>query len=41
MALDLIAAKKIQVHDMLTHKFPLSKYQEMIEVNVKKKLTGQ
>jgi threonine dehydrogenase-like Zn-dependent dehydrogenase len=36
MALDLIAAKKIQVHDMLTHKFPLSKYQEMIEVNVKK-----
>jgi (R,R)-butanediol dehydrogenase/meso-butanediol dehydrogenase/diacetyl reductase len=36
MALDLISSKKIQVDDMLTHKFPLSKYRELIEVNVKK-----
>ena len=36
MALDLIASKKIKVDDMLTHKFPLEKYTEMIEVNLKK-----
>lgn len=36
MALDLISSKKIQVDDMLTHKFPLEKYRELIEVNVKK-----
>lgn len=36
MALDLIASNKIKVDDMLTHKFPLEKYREMIEVNLKK-----
>ena len=36
MALDLISSKKIQVDDMLTHKFPLEQYRELIEVNVKK-----
>jgi threonine dehydrogenase-like Zn-dependent dehydrogenase len=36
MALDLISSKKIQVDDMLTHKFPLGKYRELIEVNVNK-----
>ncbi len=36
MALDLIASKKVQVEDMLTHKFPLEKYREMIEVNLQK-----
>jgi threonine dehydrogenase-like Zn-dependent dehydrogenase len=36
MALDLIASKKIRVEDMLTHKFPLEKYRELIEVNVNK-----
>ncbi len=36
MALDLIASQKIQVDDMLTHKFPLEKYREMIEVNLRK-----
>ena len=36
MALDLLSSKKIQVDNMLTHKFPLEKYRELIEVNVKK-----
>ncbi len=36
MALDLISSRKITVEDMLTHKFPLSQYRELIEVNVKK-----
>jgi len=36
MALDLISSKKIQVDNMLTHKFPLEKYRELIEVNLKK-----
>lgn len=36
MALDLIASQKIKVDDMLTHKFPLEKYREIIEVNLKK-----
>lgn len=36
MAIDLISSKKIQVEDMLTHKFPLEKYRELIEVNVNK-----
>ncbi|HUN56284.1 MAG TPA: alcohol dehydrogenase catalytic domain-containing protein [Smithella sp.] len=36
IALDLIASKKIQVDDMLTHKFPLEKFREMIEVNLSK-----
>ena len=36
MAIDLISSQKIQVDDMLTHKFPLEKYRELIEVNVKK-----
>jgi (R,R)-butanediol dehydrogenase/meso-butanediol dehydrogenase/diacetyl reductase len=36
MALDLISSRKIRVDDMLTHKFPLEKYRELIEVNVNK-----
>ena len=28
--------KKVRVDDMLTHKFPLEQYRELIEVNVKK-----
>jgi threonine dehydrogenase-like Zn-dependent dehydrogenase len=36
MAIDLISSQKIQVDNMLTHKFPLEKYRELIEVNVKK-----
>jgi threonine dehydrogenase-like Zn-dependent dehydrogenase len=36
MAIDLISSKKIQVDNMLTHKFPLEKYRELIEVNIKK-----
>ena len=36
MAIDLISSKKIQVDNMLTHKFPLKKYRELIEVNVNK-----
>jgi (R,R)-butanediol dehydrogenase / meso-butanediol dehydrogenase / diacetyl reductase len=36
MALDLISSKKVRVDDMITHKFPLGKYREMIEVNVNK-----
>ncbi|MRR17421.1 MAG: alcohol dehydrogenase [Deltaproteobacteria bacterium] len=36
MALDLISSGKITVEDMLTHKFPLAQYREMIEVNVNK-----
>jgi L-iditol 2-dehydrogenase len=36
MALDLIASQKIHVDDMLTHKFSLEKYREMIEVNLRK-----
>jgi threonine dehydrogenase-like Zn-dependent dehydrogenase len=36
MAIDLIASKKIKVEDMLTHKFPLEKYRELIGVNIKK-----
>ena len=36
VALDLIGSGKIRVEDMLTHKFPLQKYREMIEVNVNK-----
>ena len=36
MALDLISSRKIKVEDMLTHKFPLAQYRELIEVNVKK-----
>jgi (R,R)-butanediol dehydrogenase / meso-butanediol dehydrogenase / diacetyl reductase len=38
MALDLIASKKIQVHDMITHKFPLEKYKELIKVNINKNI---
>jgi threonine dehydrogenase-like Zn-dependent dehydrogenase len=40
IALNLIASKKIQVDDMLTHKFPLEKYREMIEVNLSKEANG-
>ncbi len=36
MALDLMVSRKICVEDMLTHKFPLAQYRELIEVNVKK-----
>ncbi len=36
MALDLLSSKKIRVDDMLTHKFPLEQYRELIEVNLKK-----
>jgi (R,R)-butanediol dehydrogenase / meso-butanediol dehydrogenase / diacetyl reductase len=36
MALELISSGKVRIEDMLTHKFPLSKYREMIEVNVNK-----
>jgi threonine dehydrogenase-like Zn-dependent dehydrogenase len=36
MAIDLISSKKIQVDNMLTHKFPLEKYRELIEINLKK-----
>jgi threonine dehydrogenase-like Zn-dependent dehydrogenase len=36
MAIDLISSKKVRVDDMLTHKFPLEKYRELIEVNVNK-----
>jgi len=36
MALELIASKKVRVDDMLTHKFPLEKYREMIDVNIRK-----
>jgi len=36
MALELIANGKIRLDDMLTHKFPLEKYREMIEVNLSK-----
>jgi threonine dehydrogenase-like Zn-dependent dehydrogenase len=36
MALDLIASKKVKVDDMLTHKYPLEEYREMIEVNLRK-----
>ncbi len=36
MALDLIAKKKIRVHDMLTHKFRLPDYRNMIEANLDK-----
>jgi (R,R)-butanediol dehydrogenase/meso-butanediol dehydrogenase/diacetyl reductase len=36
MALDLISSGKIRVDDMITHKFPLEKYRELIEVNVNK-----
>jgi threonine dehydrogenase-like Zn-dependent dehydrogenase len=36
MSLDLIASGKVKVDDMLTHKFPLEKYTEMIGVNLDK-----
>jgi threonine dehydrogenase-like Zn-dependent dehydrogenase len=36
MSLELIASKKVRVDDMLTHKFPLDKYREMIDVNLNK-----
>jgi threonine dehydrogenase-like Zn-dependent dehydrogenase len=36
MAIDLISSKNILVDDMLTHKFPLEEYRELIDVNVKK-----
>ncbi len=36
MALDLIKDGKVFVEDMLTHKFPIEKYQDMIEVNLSK-----
>ncbi len=36
MALEMIGDDKIQVEDMLTHKFPLEDYRKMIEVNMNK-----
>ena len=36
MALEMIGDNKIQVEDMLTHKFPLKDYRKMIEVNMNK-----
>lgn len=36
MALEMMEEGKIQVEDMLTHKFPLEDYRKMIEVNVNK-----
>jgi (R,R)-butanediol dehydrogenase / meso-butanediol dehydrogenase / diacetyl reductase len=36
MALDLIAKKKVRVDDMLTHRFRIEDYREMIAVNVSK-----
>lgn len=36
MSLELIASGKIKVADMLTHKFPLARYRDMIEVNLNK-----
>jgi (R,R)-butanediol dehydrogenase/meso-butanediol dehydrogenase/diacetyl reductase len=35
-ALDLVAKKKVRVHDMLTHRFKLADYRDMIEVNLHK-----
>ena len=29
-------AGKVNLHDMVTHKFPLDQYQDMIEVNMRK-----
>jgi len=36
MALDMIAKKKAQVDDMLTHKFRIEDFKKMIHVNVHK-----
>ena len=36
MALDMIAKKKVEVEDMLTHTFSLEKYQQMVTVNLNK-----
>jgi threonine dehydrogenase-like Zn-dependent dehydrogenase len=36
MALDLMAKKKVQVEDMLTHTFPIENFRELIEVNMAK-----
>jgi threonine dehydrogenase-like Zn-dependent dehydrogenase len=35
-ALRFAAAGRVHLHDMVTHKFPLSRYQDMIEVNMRK-----
>ena len=36
MALEMMGEGKIQVEDMLTHRFPLQDYRKMIEVNMTK-----
>ncbi len=36
IALELLAEKKVRVDDMLTHKFRLEDYRNMIEVNIRK-----
>ncbi|MCJ7686147.1 MAG: hypothetical protein MUO68_17830, partial [Desulfobacteraceae bacterium] len=36
MALEMMGEGKIQVEDMLTHKFRLEDYRKMIEVNMTK-----
>jgi threonine dehydrogenase-like Zn-dependent dehydrogenase len=35
-ALRFAAAGRVRLHEMVTHKFPLTRYQEMIEVNMRK-----
>jgi threonine dehydrogenase-like Zn-dependent dehydrogenase len=36
IALDLMEKKKVHVEDMLTHAFPIDRYRELIEVNLRK-----
>ena len=36
MALDLMAKKKVQVEDMLTHTFPIENFRELIDMNMAK-----
>jgi (R,R)-butanediol dehydrogenase/meso-butanediol dehydrogenase/diacetyl reductase len=40
MAMDLVAKKKVRVNDMLTHKFRLADYRDMIHVNLDKDACG-
>ena len=36
LALELLRDRKIVVEDMLTHVFPIERYQDLIEVNLRK-----